>query len=37
MMVYPLEDHKDVRIASRLPIVTTSFSPQIISMASPKL
>lgn len=37
IMVYPSEDHKVVRIASRLPVVTTSFSPQIISIASPKL
>ncbi len=37
IMVYPSEDHKAVRIASRLPVVTTSFSPQIISIASPKV
>jgi len=37
IMVYPSEDHKAVRIASRLPVVTTSFPPQIISIASPKV
>lgn len=37
IMVYPSADHKTVRIASRLPIVEDMVSPQIISMASPKL
>jgi uncharacterized protein YbaR (Trm112 family) len=37
IMVYPSADHKTVRIASRLPIVGDTVSPQIISMASPKL
>jgi len=37
IMVYPSEDHKTVRIASKLPIFTDNISPQIISIASPKL
>jgi len=37
IMVYPSADHKTVRIASRLPIVEDTVSPQIISMASPVL
>jgi hypothetical protein len=37
IMIYPSADHKTVRIASRLPIVGDAVSPQIISMASPKL
>jgi hypothetical protein len=36
-MVYPSADHKTVRIASRLPIVGDTASPQIISIASPVL
>ena len=37
IVVYPSEDHKTVRIASRLPIIVDKVSPQIISIASPKL
>ncbi len=35
--VYPSEDHRTVRIASKLPAVGDKLSPQIISIASPKL
>jgi uncharacterized small protein (DUF1192 family) len=35
--VYPSEDHKTVHIASKLPILGDRVSPQIISIASPKL
>ena len=35
--VYPSEDHRTVRIASKLPIVGDKISSQIISIASPKL
>jgi hypothetical protein len=37
IMVYPLADHKTVRIASRLQVIGDTVSPQIISIASPKL
>ena len=37
IMVYPSEDHKTVRIVSKLPIFAVKISPQIISIASPKL
>ena len=37
IMVYPSEDHKTVRIASRLPVIGDTVSPQIISIASPIL
>ncbi len=37
IMVYPSEDHKTVRIVSKLPMFADKISPQIISMASPKL
>lgn len=36
-MVYPSEDHKTVRIASKLPIMGDKVSLQIISIASPIL
>ncbi len=36
IVVYPSEDHKIVRVASKLPILG-KFSPQIMSIASPKL
>ncbi len=36
-MVYPSEDHRTVRIASKLPAVGDKLSPQIISIASPVL
>jgi multidrug resistance efflux pump len=35
--VYPSEDHRTVRIASKLPVVGDKISTQIMSMASPKL
>jgi hypothetical protein len=35
--VYPSADHKNVRITSKLPVLRGKFSPQIISIASPKL
>jgi hypothetical protein len=35
--VYPSEDHKVVRIASKLPVVGDKISTQIISIASPIL
>jgi hypothetical protein len=35
--VYPSADHKNVRITSKLPVLRDKFSPQIISIASPKL
>ncbi|MFC1953959.1 hypothetical protein ACFLU7_00170 [Chloroflexota bacterium] len=37
IVVYPSEDHKTVRITSKLPILCGRFSPQIMSIASPKL
>ena len=37
IVVYPSEDHKTVRIASKLPVLRDKFSPQIMSIASPKL
>ncbi len=37
ILVYPSEDHETVRITSELPILKDRISPQIISMASPKL
>ena len=37
IVVYPSEDHKTVRITSKLPILRDKFTPQIMSIASPKL
>ena len=37
IMVYPSEDHKTVRITSKLPILGDRLSHYKISMASPKL
>jgi hypothetical protein len=37
IMVYPSEDHKTVRIASKLPIMRDKVSCQIISITSPVL
>ena len=37
IMVYPSEDHRTVRIASKLPVVGDKISTQIMSIASPKL
>ncbi len=37
IVVYPSEDNKTVRIASRVPVFEDKFSPQIISIASPIL
>ena len=37
IVVYPSEDHKTVRITSKLPILRDKFSPQIMSIASPIL
>ena len=37
IIVYPLEDHKTVRITTKLPILQDEFSHQIMSIASPKL
>ncbi len=37
IVVYPSEDHKIVRITSKLPMLQDKFSPQIINIASPKL
>ena len=37
IVVYPSEDHKTVRITSKLPVLRDKFSPQIMSIASPKL
>lgn len=37
IIVYPSEDHKTVRITSKLPILQDKFSPQIMNMASPIL
>ncbi|MFC1871955.1 hypothetical protein ACFLYF_06145 [Chloroflexota bacterium] len=37
IIVYPSEDHKTVRITSKIPILQDKFSPQIMSIASPKL
>ncbi|UCH43112.1 MAG: recombinase family protein [Dehalococcoidales bacterium] len=37
IVVYPSEDHRTVRIASKLPVVGGKISTQIMSIASPKL
>ena len=37
IVVYPSEDHKTVRISSKLPTLRDRFSPQIMSIASPRL
>jgi len=37
IMVYPSEDHKIVRITSKLPVLGDSLSRYKISIASPKL
>ena len=37
IIVYPSEDHKTVRITSKIPILQNKISPQIMSIASPKL
>ena len=37
IVVYPSEDHRTVRIASKLPVVGEKISTQIMSIASPKL
>jgi hypothetical protein len=37
IMVYPSEDHKTVRITSRLPVLGDNLSRYKISIASPKL
>jgi hypothetical protein len=37
IVAYPSEDHKTVRISSKLSIFSDDISPQIISIASPKL
>ena len=37
IVVYPSEDHKTVRITSKLPVLRDEYSPQIMNIASPKL
>lgn len=37
IMVYPSEDHKTVRITSRLPVLGDNLSRYKINIASPKL
>ncbi len=37
IVVYPSEDHKTVRITSKLPVLRDKYSPQIMNIASPKL